>query len=169
MGTVEEMLEPGLSPSRANAGWTGYLLIAGRFVAGYILAVGVGAIVFAILAHIVPAMPMLPDPIENDLLLTIGQTAFMYFLFGVVFGIPYTLLGSLVFWFWLPRRTWYFLALGALCPAAAVMLMLSMVGGISFDWKMLEFLLITLPAGLAAAYVYGAIGFGWGFGRWRFG
>lgn len=145
-----------------------YVLIAGRFVVGYVLAVGVGALVFAIIAYIVPGMSLQPDPIESDPLRTIGQTAFMYFILGLVFGIPYTVLGSLAFRFWLPRTMPSFLVLGTPCPAVAIILMLSMMDGISLDWRMARLLLVTLPAGLAATYVYGAIGFGQGFGRWRF-
>lgn len=146
-----------------------YLFVAGRFFAGYVLAVGVGAIVFAVIAYLVPDMPLQPDPIERDPFRTIGQTAFMYFIFGLFFGIPYTLLGSLGFWFWTRRSTALFLLIGTLCPAAAILLMFSMLGAISTDWRMLKLLLSTLPAGLAATYVFGAIGFGQGFGRWRFG
>ncbi|RYG96357.1 MAG: hypothetical protein EON57_15220 [Alphaproteobacteria bacterium] len=112
-------------------------------------------------------MPLLPDPIENDRLASIGQVALMYFILGAVFAIPYTVLGSLVFWFWMPRKPYWFLVVGTLCPAAAIILMLSMIGGVWSDWRMLKLLVVTLPAGLAATYVYGAIGFGWGFGRWR--
>lgn len=147
--------------------WSTYIGIAGRFVTGYILAVAVGAIVFAVVAHLVPDMPLLPDPIENDRLASIGQVALMYFILGAVFAIPYTVLGSLVFWFWMPRKPYWFLVVGTLCPAAAIILMLSMIGGVWSDWRMLKLLVVTLPAGLAATYVYGAIGFGWGFGRWR--
>jgi hypothetical protein len=141
--------------------------IAGRLAAGYLLAVAVGAIVFALIAHAVPDMPLLPDPIKDDPILSIWQTAFMYFIFGLVFGIPCTLLGSLAFWFLLRRRAVWFLVLGTLCPAAAILLMFSMMGAISADGRMAKLLLVTLPAGLAASYVYGAIGFGFGFGRWR--
>jgi hypothetical protein len=143
-----------------------YLFIAARLVVGYVLAIGTGAIVFSLTAHIAGAVPFLPDPIEHYPLRTIGQTAFLYFVLGSVFGIPYTLFGTLAFWFWLPRKTLWFLAIGTLCPAAALLLFFSMAGGITFS-KMLKLLLVTLPAGLAAAYVYGAIGFGRGFGRWR--
>lgn len=149
--------------------WSAYLAIAARFIAGYVLAVAVGSIVFAVVAYLVPDMPLLPDPIENDIIGSIGQIALMYFILGAVFAIPYTVLGSLAFWFWLPRRPYLFLALGTLCPAAAIILMFSMIGGLLMEWRMLKLLLVTLPAGLAATYVYGAIGFGWGFGRWRLG
>jgi hypothetical protein len=163
------MLEARATSSAAVAGRASHLLIAGRFVAGYVLAVGIGAIVFAVLAHVVPDLPLQPDPVEGDPWLTISQTSLMYFILGLVFGIPYTVLGSLAFRFWLPRTTLTFLAHGMLCPAAAILLTLSLLGGISFDWRMLKLLLVTLPAGLTAAYVFGAIGFGRGFGRWRFG
>jgi hypothetical protein len=144
-----------------------YVAAAGRLVAGYILAVAAGAIVFALIAHAVPDMPLLPDPVKDDPLLSLWQTAFMYFIFGLVFGIPYTILGSLAFWFLLRRRALWFLVLGTLCPAAAILLMFSTMGAISADGRMAKLLLVTLPAGLAATYVYGAIGFGFGFGRWR--
>ena len=41
-----------------------YAAVAGRLVAGYLLAVAVGAIVFALIAHAVPDMPFLPDPVK---------------------------------------------------------------------------------------------------------
>ena len=154
--------------SPADASWSGYLLVAGRFVAGYVMAVAVGAIVFSVVAHIVPDMPLLPDPMQDDPLGSIGQTALMYFIFGTVFGIPYTVLGSAAFWFWTRRSPALFLLIGTLCPAAAILLMFSTMGFLSAEWPMFKLLLVTLPAGLAATYIYGAIGFGQGFGRWRF-
>jgi len=157
------MLEPRPTPSPADASWAGYLLTAGRFVAGYIAAVAAGAMVFAALAHAVPDMPFLPDPIEDDPLRSIGQTALMYFIFGLVFGIPYTVLGSLALKLWPRRSHLSFLVVGMFCPASAILLMFSLLGGLSLHWKLAELLLVTLPAGLAAAYVFGAIG----FGRWR--
>jgi hypothetical protein len=163
------MLASRPTPSPADASWAGYFFVAARFVAGYIAAVAAGAIVFAAVAHVVPAMPFLPDPIEGDPLLSVGQTAFMYFILGLVFGIPYTVVGGLAVKFWLPWTPLSFLAVGMLCPASAVLLVLALLGGVSVDWKMLELLLVTLPAGLAAAYIFGAVGFGRGFGRWRTG
>lgn len=163
------MLGSRAAPTPADASWTGYLFVAARFVAGYLAAVAAGAIVFAAVAHVVPAMPYLPDPIEGDPLLSVGQTTFMYFVLGLVFGIPYTIVGSIAVKLWLPSTQLSFLAVGMLCPASAVLLVFSMLGGVSVDWKMLELLLVTLPAGLAAAYIFGAVGFGRGFARWRTG
>lgn len=150
-----------------GVGGVRYAAIAGRLIAGYLLAVVAGAVVFALVAHAVPDMPFLPDPIKDDPILSLWQTAFMYFIFGLVFGIPYTILGSLAFWFLLRRCVLWFLVLGTLCPAAAILLMFSMMGAVSADMQLAKLLLVTLPAGLAATYVYGAVGFGFGFGRWR--
>jgi hypothetical protein len=144
-----------------------YLLLAGRFVAGYILAVGVGTLVFAVTAQLVAAIPLLRDD-RVDALAGIGSSVTVIFILGIVFAAPYTLVGSIIFWFATQRSPRLFLLIGTFCPAAAVLLFLSVLGSVGIAWPLVRFLLTTLPAGLAAAYIYGAIGFGHGFGRWRF-
>ena len=151
MGAVDEMLEQARR-STDSISLPARLGIAARFFAGYLLAVATGAIAFSITAHIVPDVPMLPDPSSSPVR-TIIDTALIYFIFGVVFAIPYTLLGSLAVRFWLPPKARWFLLVGMFCPPAAILLL------------RLQF--TSLPAGLAAAYVYGAVAFGRGFGRWR--
>ena len=86
---------------------------------------------------------------------------------GAIFGLPYTILGSLAFWFLLPRKAPVFLLIGTFCPLAALLTM-DLIGGGSFWWWEAPFVLLSLPAGLVAAYLYGAVGFAQGFGRWRF-
>ena len=69
----------------------------------------------------------------------------------------------------MPRSMRVFLLVGMLCPTASALLMMTMFDALSFiDRQFVIFLLLTFPAGFAAAYVFGATGMGWGFGRWRF-
>ncbi len=169
MGATVEMLKT--HPAHVFSAKSGgsSLLIALRFVVGYGLAVGTGAIAFAIVAHLIPdTAPLLPLDGQSDVVGSIIGTAFVYFFYGLIFGIPYTVLGSLVFQFCLPRTMAWFLAVGALCPAVAILLMFSTLGDVTFDLLTLKLLLATLPAGLVAAYMFGAVGFARGFGRWRF-
>ena len=87
---------------------------------------------------------------------------------GAVFGIPYTLIGLALFRYLLPRNKATFLAVGALCPAAAIFTVGLVLGGqLWLGPEMIRMTVFTLPSGLAAAYLFGAIGLGHGFGRWR--
>lgn len=164
------MLEAERKPSPADESWAGYLLVAGRYVLGYLLAVAAGSVIFAVIANVLPAVVYRPDPDPSGVLASIGDAALMYFVLGVVFGIPYTVLGTVAFRLWLPRTRLAFLLLGMLCPAAAAVLTMLVIGGIRWiDGDFLLFVILTFPAGLAAAYLFGAIGLGYGFGRWRLG
>jgi len=145
-----------------------YLWAIFCFALGYILAVAAGSIILAVLLQFAPnfEMPHLPHGGTTVLFDKIMELTTLSFLLGSVFGLPYTILGSLAFWFLLPRRTVIFLLIGTFCPTGALVTM-----GLFLDgalWWEVEFVLMTLPAGLAASYVYGAIGFRQGFGRWRF-
>lgn len=165
MGAAVEMLETRSVPSPAPASWAGYLLVAARFVAGYILAVGAGAIVFALLLQLPPHFEAPHFPHSSTSIL---ELMILCFVLGAIFGLPYTILGSLTFRFLLPRKTPVFLLIGIFCPMGALLTM-DLIGRGSFWWWEAPFVLLSLPAGLIAAYVYGAVGFGQGFGRWRFG
>jgi len=69
----------------------------------------------------------------------------------------------------LPQRKYVFLALGALCPIVTWLVIRLWVGAPVFAEKF-ELLLPwhTIPACIIGAYILGAIGMGYGFGRWRF-
>jgi hypothetical protein len=160
MNTPSDPSTPKMSPGRI-------LGLACRFVAGYILAVAAGTAILSITAKLISTIPLLQGE-EAGILDPIGKSATVVFIFGIVLAIPYTVVGSILFWCATQRRTAPFLLIGTFCPAASILLFLSMFGIIGMTWPLFKLLLATLPAGLAAAYVYGAIGFGQGFGRWRF-
>lgn len=146
------------------------LQIAARLLVGYILAVAAGSLVGAITGALAPGFTFMPDPTQAGLIGDVFNTAFMYFVLGAIFGLPYALIGTLAFWRWLPKNTLLFLAIGMLCPSAAIFLILYFIDGLrAFSPSVFTFMALTLPAGLVAAYVYGAIGMGYGFGRWRLG
>jgi len=140
-----------------------YIWVALRLLLGYVLAIAAGSVVFALLLQ-------LPSDVESPYTphsaTTTAQLMVACFVLGGIFGLPYTILGSLGFWFLLPRRTPVFLVIGAFCPLAALFTLELFSGG-SLRWETTVSLL-SLPAGLAATYFYGAVGFGQGFGRWRF-
>jgi hypothetical protein len=140
-----------------------YVWIAARLVLGYVLAIGAGSIVFALLLQLPPDFenPHLPHSAT-----TTAQLMVACFVLGGIFGLPYTILGSLGFWFLLPRRTPIFLLIGAFCPLAALFTLELFSGG-TLRWETTVSLL-SLPAGLVATYFYGAVGFGRGLRRWRF-
>ena len=97
------MLEAERGPSPADESWAGYLLVAGRHVLGYLLAVSAGSVIFAVMANVLPSVVYRPDPDPSGLIASIGEAALMYFMLGTVFGIPYTVLGTVAFRLWLPR------------------------------------------------------------------
>lgn len=145
------------------------LRVAAQLLLGYILAITSGSIVFATLLQLVPGS----GASSTQQLSAAGhvekiiELATLCFIMGGVFGVPYTVLGSLAFWFLLPRKAAIFFLIGVFCPMAAFVTM-----GFFLDsglWGDIPFFLLTLPAGLIATYFYGAVGFGQGLGRWRFG
>jgi hypothetical protein len=142
----------------------GFLLVSARFVAGYLVAVALGAILFVLTTAVLFSWGAMPQ--AGALM---ANAALEYFMFGAVLGIPYAVVGTIAFRFWLPRTQTVFLLLGMFCPASAALLLMAFGGGLRWiDWQFFVILALTTPAGLAAAYVYGAIGMGYGFGRWRF-
>jgi hypothetical protein len=146
----------------AHPAWK-YARVAARLVLGYVLAIGAGSVVFALLLQLPPDFenPHLPHSATTTV-----QLMVVCFVLGGIFGLPYTILGSLGFWFLLPRRTPIFLVIGAFCPLAALQTLELFSGG-TLRWE-ITVTLLSIPAGLIAAYFYGAVGFGRGFGRWRF-
>jgi hypothetical protein len=167
MGAVEEMLDAtASSPART---WLRYLGLAARFVVGYLIAVAAGAIVFAVIADFVlPGAASPPQRSFAEWLTSTANASAMFFLLGSVFGVPYTLIGLVLFRFLLPRDMATFLIVGALCPGAAIFTVGLVLGGqVWIDPEIVRMTIVTLPSGLAAAYLFGAIGLGYGFGAWR--
>jgi hypothetical protein len=156
-------------PAKTVLGVAGTVL---RFIAGYIIAVAVGAVLFSIITYLLGA-GRAPDapPVEIAEALDRMWGGFvMFFVLGLLFGLPYTIIGSLLFKFVLPRNAMSFMITGTLCPVVAIFTMGAFLGG-TFWWgpEMLAMFFQTLPSGLAATYLFGAIGFGLGFRHWRFG
>lgn len=170
MGATQEMLETApVAPDK----WT-YLRILGigaRILVGYILSVAAGALIFAVIGDFVlpGKVDMFLMPLGEWLKRTVDG-AMMFFMLGLVFGIPYTIFGVAAWYYLLPRTKTAFLAVGAFCPGAAIFTLgLTLGGTLWFDPEMIRMIVVTIPSGLAAAYIFGAIGMGYGFGRWRFG
>jgi hypothetical protein len=141
-----------------------------RLLFGYVLGVSAGVVVFMATLPLAGGTIFRPDETGLGPIADILLNAAFYFYIGAVFGLPYAIIATIVFMRWLPRSMPLFLLLGALCPTASVLLMLTAIDGWwLLDRQLVTFLTLTLPAGLAAAYVFGAIGMGWGFRQWRFG
>jgi hypothetical protein len=167
MGAAREMLEA--SPSPAPASRPGLLLRALRLVVGYILAVAAGSVIFALLFPL--AVPdALPPHTAKEWFDGTFSVAITTFILGFLFGVPYTVLGLLAFRTFLPNTMPVFLIVGALCPSAAILTLGVLLGGLTgwIDAEKLRIMIFSLPSGLLGAYLFGAIGFGYGFGRWRF-
>jgi hypothetical protein len=150
-------------------GYRGFYL-AGRFLLGYIVAIAAGALVFALVESVFPdgVIVNASDDI-NVLSRQIWQLWVFCFIFGGVFALPYTVVGALVFKFLLPHNWIVFTIVGVLCPTIAIMTLNVFLGGgwpISSDLPQMA--LASLPAGIVATYLFGAISFGLGFRRWRF-
>lgn len=136
---------------------------------GYLLGVAAGVVVFMATLPLAGGTIFRPDGTGLGPIADILMNAAFYFCIGSLFGLPYTVLGTVVFFKWMPRSMRVFLLVGMLCPTASALLMMTMFDALSFiDRQFVIFLLLTFPAGFAAAYVFGATGMGWGFGRWRF-
>lgn len=167
MGAAEKMLEA-TAPSPART-WLHYLGLAARFVAGYLIAVAAGAIIFAILSDFVlPGAVNPPQRSISEWLDRTSSASVMFFLLGAVFGIPYTLVGLAAFRYLLPHNMATFLIVGAFCPGAAIFTLGLVLGGkVWIDPEIVRMTVFTMPSGLVAAYLFGAIGLGYGFGRWR--
>ena len=149
-----------------------YLWIAARLVLGYALAVATGAIVLTLLLQLSPDFetPHLPHSSTSAL-----ELMMICAVLGAIFGLPYATLGSLAFWFLLPRKAPVFLLIGTFCPIGALLTMELILGSATWLYAPMVLLnlpapivLFSLPAGLIAAYVYGAVGFGQGLRHWRF-
>lgn len=167
MGAPQEMLAATAPPSART--WLRYLVAAARLVAGYLIAVAAGAVIFAVVSDFV--LPGAANPLQHSFTEWLDKTAnasLIFFMLGAVFGIPYTLIGLAVFRYLLPRNMATFLSVGALCPGAAIFTVGLVLGGqLWLGPEMIRMTVFTLPSGLAAAYLFGAIALGHGFGRWR--
>jgi len=164
------MLEP-TPPTSATNTWFGIAGAVVRFIAGYIIAVAFGAILFSAMTYFFGAGRALDAPPGElaEVLNRIWGGFVMFFVLGLLFGLPYTIIGSLLFKFALPRNAWTFMIIGMLCPIVAIFTMGALLGG-TYWWgaEMVKMFFMTLPSGLAATYLFGAIGFGLGFRRWSF-
>ena len=165
--TEEIIVSPVLSPIKPR--WQRRALILIRFVVGYFVAVAAGALVLAVLLRTLSNFSV-QGPMHGriaDLFGNIFGVAATSFELGAFFGLPYTVIGSLIFWFLLPRRAPLFLLIGMFCPIAALLTMsLAFQKIVGLESAIV---LSSLPAGLVAAYLFGAIAFGQGFRNWRFG
>lgn len=153
-----------VQPQQRESSLFGYISAAGRLVLGYVLAVAAGAVVFA-------ALLQLTSPYSSgSMVSSILELALICFALGLIYALPYTLIASLLLRFVLPKSVPVFFVLGTLCPAAAIVSAQMGLGGVVWPaGETAKMLLLTVPAGLLATYLFGAIGFGFGFGRWRFG
>lgn len=133
---------------------------------GYLIAVAAGAVLLSAVRYFEDAGALTVDLKAAGA--AIWNTASVIFFMGLVFGLPYTIFGALLFRFVLPRNWITFMVVGTLCPTFAIFTLDLASGNFLWEAGKLELLLMTLPAGLVATYLFGAIGFGQGFRRWRF-
>ena len=162
------MMPAHLQVEAARSRQTSSVHTAIRVILGYLAAVATGYCVFLFLLHVWPGIPF--EPLQTYYL--VDHTPYPHlvrFLAGAVYGIPYTTLGVLAVKKLLPRNMVAFLLVGMFCPTSALALVLAISGMTTLLDDAAGIFLLTLPAGLAAAYVFGAIGMGYGFGRWSFG
>ena len=125
---------------------------AGRYIVGYLIAVGVASFLFAAITYLFPYIGYSGRPTLSDLAYHIANATGVVFVIGTVFGIPYTVLATIAFKRWLPKSMALFLLLGTLAPIAAALLLVMLIdGGGLMGWNLVETLLPALPAGLAGA------------------
>lgn len=154
-GDVPEQSRPVLGP---GAAFLRAIPMPIRLLLGYLIAVGAGAVIFTIIYQMV----------FDGGLDQLAKGTTLFFVLGLIFGLPYTILGSLAFWRLMPRTAWNFMLTGTFCPVATIFLFNILApGGALTAPQFLGICLVSLPSGPVAAYLYGAIGFGFGFGRWR--
>lgn len=146
------------------------LNLAGRFVLGYVVAIAAGTFLFSLVECLFPDGSLVdPAADVSQLARQMWQLCVVGFVFGGVFALPYTIVGALVFRFLLPRNWIVFMIVGILCPTIALMtLNILLGGGASITDGLARMAWTSLPAGIIATYLFGAIGFGLGFGKWRF-
>ena len=92
-----------------------------RRVAGYVLAGAVGALIYATIGALTPGFNFRLDPSSYGPIVDLLIAASMYFALGGIYGLPYTVLGTVFFWRWPPKSMLRFLAVGMLCPTAAIL------------------------------------------------
>jgi hypothetical protein len=148
------------------------IFAAFRLSLGYILAISAGIIVYFIEIFAIEAFSEhhIPKISFSD----IDHFSF-FFTFAAPFALPFTIVASLALHFLAPRRILPFLIVGSFCPIVAWTIASNMMINIHkghSDWLLAlgdafsESHMLVLP-GLLAAYFYGAIGFGYGFRRWK--
>lgn len=165
MGAAQEMLEPAaisVVPTRP-----GLIVRIARFLLGYVIAVAAGSVIFALLFPLAVPDVLPPHSTAEWFSGTFGMSV-TTFVLGFLFGLPYTFLGLLAFRSVLPRSMPVFLIVGTLCPSAAIATMGLLLGLHGwFNAEKIRIMIFSLPSGLVAAYLFGAIGLGYGFRRWR--
>ena len=143
---------------------------AARWAIGYVVAIAAGAAILAIVADRFLGMNVHP-PSETGFFIwlqDIWSTSIGLFGFGLIFALPYTIIGSVAVRVLLPQRFWVFLLVGALCaPASMLLAVWAFTGRLAVGGDQLELVISTIPASLIATYLYGAISFKLGFRRWR--
>ena len=131
----------------------GYVVVGVRLLLGYVAAVAAGAILFSALVEWNSSTSASASKFV--------ELAIICFVLGLMFALPYTVAACLALKFILPRNAVVFTAVGMLCPAAAIF-----TAQFVFDstiWptrETLKILLMTIPVGLAATWIFGAVGLG---------
>ena len=135
-----------------------YVLAGARLLLGYVAAVAAGAILFSAIIEWSSSTGTSAGKF--------AELAVICFVLGLMFALPYTVAACLALKFLLPRNRLVFMIVGTLCPAATIF-----TAQFVFDatlWptrETVKILLMTIPVGLAATWIFGAVG----LGRWRFG
>lgn len=154
----DDVAEQSRSPLGPRAPFLRAIPMPIRLLLGYLIAVGAGAVIFTLVYQMV---------FEGSLD-QLAKGTMLFFVLGLIFGLPYAIIGSLAFWHLMPRTAWNFMLTGTLCPVATIFLFSILTPGDALTApQFLGISLVSLPSGPVAAYLYGAIGFGFGFGRWR--
>jgi hypothetical protein len=166
MGAAQQMLAA--TDNLAGARPRGRLFRTLRLMLGYVLAVAAGSVIFALLFPYAVPTALPPHSTDEWFKGTLSVTI-TTFILGFLFGLPYTMLSLLAFRSVLPRSMPVFLLVGALCPSAAIVTLGLLLGGIAgwIDAEKFRIMIFSLPSGLMGAYLFGAVGLGFGFGRWR--
>lgn len=123
----------------------------------YVLAVTSGSIVYSLTLCMVAQFLMHRADAWGYFFLVV----FASFAAGTVFGIPYTVAFTLMVRKCRLYGKIVFIFIGMFGPSTAILLLMQEV---SRDTVQMMFL--SLPAGIVSAWIYGAIGFGFGFRSW---
>ncbi|MDO6964423.1 hypothetical protein [Rhizobium alvei] len=170
MGADEAMLEAQSAPTTNETRAPAKSRVVIRRLIGYLLAVAVGYAIFVFMWRVWPGNPLEPHQTSYILSeLSVPYQLLSDYLTAAIFGIPYTVLGIVAVKQLWPHSRLAFLVTGMFCPAVSLVLFFGWNGLTTFIDDAAGLFLLTPPAGLAAAYIFGAIGMGYGFGRWRLG